>query len=103
MGTTAANLLGCPVYNISRQGSQRVRRDGGTLEVSHCPVGQLPGLRPCAIYPQQCHIGGLGELDITPRRLAQLLAGTGGVEHVVRNLKREPDIFAVSRESFELG
>jgi len=47
---------------------------------------------------QQRHKRRFGVRRVLPGRLAELIGGGGGVEHVVGNLKGEADRFAVSAQ-----
>ena len=50
-----------------------------------------------ALDAQQLHVGRLGERRVPAGGLAQLVAGGGGVEHVVGDLEGEPDVLRRSR------
>src|SRR6266545_3363012 len=103
LGMTASYRLRAPRYNILGQGPQRRRGNACRTEVFDRSSGQALGLLPRAVDPEQAHVGRLGELRVAPGGLAQLFAGSRGIEHVVGHLKGEPDIAAERRQCAEPG
>src|SRR3954464_12629393 len=81
-----------PRYNISGQSTQCPRRHASVLEVGYGPFRQPFGLAPGPVDAAQHDVGRLPQLGVSPRRFAQLLAGAGGVEDIIRDLERQPNI-----------
>src|SRR5882724_12196697 len=88
-------------HNIVRQRAQRARRDAGAGEVCDGPLRVPLRLGAGALDAQHPHVGRLGERLIATRGLAELSAGTGGIEHVVGNLESETDLLSVPTERLD--
>lgn len=80
-----------------------IRQETGAIESSTRLVGERLRALSRPMYSEENRVGAFPELSVTSGGLAKLGCRRRRVQHVIRNLKRQPHCHPVSPERIELG